>query len=83
MGYDKTRFVGAVDEELICPICKAVLEDPRWWPDPKWVDIVVSLIIAIANANIIWRLQNRSLLYLETIWHTVGFIKNCALAFQQ
>ena len=35
MGYYKTRFVGAVDEELICPICMTVLEDPRWWPDPK------------------------------------------------
>ena len=35
MGYDKTRFVGEVDEELLCPICKAVLENPRWWPDPK------------------------------------------------
>ena len=45
MGYEKTRFVGEVDEELICPICKAVLEDPRWLPDPEWVDILVSLII--------------------------------------
>ena len=35
MGYDKTRFVGAVDEELLCPICKAVLEDPLWLPDPE------------------------------------------------
>ena len=29
MGYDVTRFVGEVDEELICPICLGVLEDPR------------------------------------------------------
>ena len=35
MGYDRRRFVGEVDEELICPICKAVLEDPRWLPDPE------------------------------------------------
>lgn len=29
MGYDKSRFPnGDVDEELICPICSGVLEDP-------------------------------------------------------
>ena len=26
MGYDVCRFVGDVDEELVCPICSAVLE---------------------------------------------------------
>ncbi len=34
MGYDVNRFVCApgttsVDEELICPICSGVLENPR------------------------------------------------------
>jgi len=33
MGYDMVRFVGEVDEELICPICSAVLEDPRLAPE--------------------------------------------------
>lgn len=28
MGYELTRFQGNVDEELICPICKCVLEEP-------------------------------------------------------
>lgn len=28
MGYDITRFQGEVDEELICPICSGVLEEP-------------------------------------------------------
>ena len=28
MGYDINRFQGDVDEELICPICSGVLEDP-------------------------------------------------------
>lgn len=28
MGYDVGRFCGSVDEELICPICVGVLEDP-------------------------------------------------------
>lgn len=28
MGYDLQRFVGDVDEELICLICSGVLEDP-------------------------------------------------------
>lgn len=28
MGYDVNRFQGEVDEELTCPICSGVLEDP-------------------------------------------------------
>lgn len=28
MGYDLARFQGDVDEELICPICSNVLEEP-------------------------------------------------------
>lgn len=28
MGFELTRFQGDVDEELICPICTSVLEDP-------------------------------------------------------
>jgi len=28
MGYEVTRFEGDVDEELLCPICSGVLEDP-------------------------------------------------------
>jgi len=28
MGYDTTRFVSPVDEELLCSICLGVLEDP-------------------------------------------------------
>lgn len=28
MGYDLTRFQSPVDEELICPICSGVLQDP-------------------------------------------------------
>lgn len=28
MGYEINRFQGDVDEELICPICSGVLEEP-------------------------------------------------------
>jgi hypothetical protein len=28
MGYEINRFHGDVDEELICPICSSVLEEP-------------------------------------------------------
>jgi hypothetical protein len=28
MGYEIGRFEGEVDEELLCPICSCVLEDP-------------------------------------------------------
>lgn len=32
MGYDIQRFEGEVDEELMCPICHQVLEDPLQVP---------------------------------------------------
>ncbi|KAK9871514.1 hypothetical protein WA026_012885 [Henosepilachna vigintioctopunctata] len=32
MGFELNRFHGDVDEELICPICSAVLEDPLQAP---------------------------------------------------
>lgn len=32
MGYDLSRFDGEVDEELICPICSGVLEEPLQAP---------------------------------------------------
>lgn len=28
MGFDIVRFIGEVDEELLCPICTGVLQDP-------------------------------------------------------
>ena len=28
MGYELNRFQGDVDEELLCPICSGVLEEP-------------------------------------------------------
>lgn len=28
MGFELNRFQGDVDEELVCPICSGVLEDP-------------------------------------------------------
>ncbi|XP_049631710.1 E3 ubiquitin-protein ligase NRDP1-like [Suncus etruscus] len=33
MGYDVTRFQGDVDEDLICPICSGVLEEPVQAPN--------------------------------------------------
>lgn len=32
MGYELTRFIGVIDEELLCPICKLVLENPSHTP---------------------------------------------------
>jgi E3 ubiquitin-protein ligase NRDP1 len=32
MGFDINRFQGDVDEELVCPICSGVLEDPLQAP---------------------------------------------------
>ncbi|CAH1790532.1 unnamed protein product [Owenia fusiformis] len=32
MGYDLVRFQGEVDEELLCPICSGVLEEPQQAP---------------------------------------------------
>ncbi|KAM8968387.1 E3 ubiquitin-protein ligase NRDP1-like [Sarcophilus harrisii] len=33
MGYDRARFLGDVDEDLICPICCGVLEEPVQAPN--------------------------------------------------
>lgn len=33
MGYEITRFIDEIDEELICPICNCVLENPAQAPD--------------------------------------------------
>lgn len=33
MGYDLCRFQGEVDEELICPVCSGVLEEPLQAPE--------------------------------------------------
>ena len=48
MGLDVNRFHGAVDEELICPICSGVLDKPMAAPKcehafceeciTKWLD---------------------------------------------
>lgn len=32
MGFDTARFVFEVDEELYCPICRRVLEEPMQSP---------------------------------------------------
>ena len=37
MGYDLARFQGDVDEELICPICSGVLEEPLQVSVPKLI----------------------------------------------
>lgn len=35
MGYELTRFQGDVDEELVCPICAGVLEEPLQVIEPQ------------------------------------------------
>ena len=37
MGFDVNRFQGPVDEELVCPICSMVLQDP--------VQVIINFII--------------------------------------
>lgn len=32
MGYELMRFIGEIDEEFLCPICKLVLENPIQMP---------------------------------------------------
>jgi E3 ubiquitin-protein ligase NRDP1 len=33
MGYDVARFLGDVENDVICPICREVLEDPLQVPE--------------------------------------------------
>lgn len=43
MGYDVTRFQGEVDEDLLCPICSGVLEEPVQ-ASPRLRDFPASLL---------------------------------------
>lgn len=44
MGFDIGRFCGTVDEELICPICAGVLDDPL---QVKIIFFLISRALAI------------------------------------
>lgn len=46
MGHDIVRFIGEVDEELLCPICTGVLQDPVQ-VNPNLLEIHSSFIIII------------------------------------
>lgn len=45
MGFDVVRFRGEVDEELICPICSGVLEEP--------LQVSINKIIYVHNSLVI------------------------------
>lgn len=44
MGFELERFQGDVDEELVCPICSGVLEDPL---QVKLILIVLKLLTSL------------------------------------
>ena len=44
MGYDVNRFEGEVDEELICPICSQILEDPL---QVKAFFLIIQMILSL------------------------------------
>ncbi|KFW80885.1 E3 ubiquitin-protein ligase NRDP1, partial [Manacus vitellinus] len=54
MGYDVTRFQGDVDEDLICPICSGVLEEP--------VQVGPTSALILAAGRLWWQPQPRGCL---------------------
>ena len=44
MGYELNRFEGDVDEELVCPICSGVLEEPLQVIIPTGLQIIFQAI---------------------------------------
>ena len=52
MGYDINRFEGQVDEELICPICSFILEDPVQVLQEFDQRIIWLLLLSISNCII-------------------------------
>ncbi|KAF3826128.1 hypothetical protein GH733_006242 [Mirounga leonina] len=68
MGYDVTRFQGDVDEDLICPICSGVLEEPvqigwvwsklSWWREEVMGCVSSFLPLALSfEVSHVWRSQ--------------------------
>lgn len=51
MGFDIVRFVGEVDEELLCPICTGVLQDPVQVKTNFNLHMLIIIIILNAQCN--------------------------------
>ena len=66
MGYDSLRFKEEVDEELICPICTGVLEDP--------VQVTISCdFILFLTSTICWFFHDSSISLFFTISNITSF----------
>lgn len=64
MGFDLTRFQGEVDEELICPICSGVLEEPLQvksslhFPGLLWLIMITKA--SRINPEVLWITSNEN-----------------------
>ena len=65
MGFDSTRFEGEVDEELLCPICSFILEDPV--QVKRCFDLTESDIVSLRILKFL-RLQTVSMLSVDCVY---------------
>ena len=74
-GYDVTRFVGEVKEDLLCFICKEVPKDPRLCKNKDHI-FCLAHILRHLNENSQTCPYCRDPLTPETLRRPTGFLKN-------
>lgn len=67
MGFDIKRFQGDVDEELICPICSGVLEDPLQVCHVLISLLFINLFVILKCSVLNYRRQHVSTLFVVPV----------------
>nr|XP_029520857.1 E3 ubiquitin-protein ligase NRDP1-like isoform X1 [Oncorhynchus nerka]XP_029520858.1 E3 ubiquitin-protein ligase NRDP1-like isoform X1 [Oncorhynchus nerka] len=88
MGYDVTRFQGEVDEDLLCPICSMVLEEPvqaphcehafcnaciTQWFNQQQICPVDRSVVTLAHLRPVPRIMRNMLSKLQIACDNAGF----------
>ncbi|CAB1336560.1 unnamed protein product [Coregonus sp. 'balchen'] len=98
MGYDVTRFQGEVDEDLLCPICSMVLEEPvqaphcehafcnaciSQWFNQQQICPVDRSVVTLAHLRPVPRIMRNMLSKLQIACDNAGFGCTATLRLDQ
>ncbi|XP_042180510.1 E3 ubiquitin-protein ligase NRDP1 isoform X3 [Oncorhynchus tshawytscha] len=98
MGYDVTRFQGEVDEDLLCPICSGVLEEPvqaphcehafcnaciTQWFSQQQICPVDRSVVTLAHLHPVPRIMRNMLSKLQITCDNAGFGCTAVLRLDQ
>nr|XP_046197997.1 E3 ubiquitin-protein ligase NRDP1-like isoform X1 [Oncorhynchus gorbuscha]XP_046198000.1 E3 ubiquitin-protein ligase NRDP1-like isoform X1 [Oncorhynchus gorbuscha]XP_046198005.1 E3 ubiquitin-protein ligase NRDP1-like isoform X1 [Oncorhynchus gorbuscha]XP_046198006.1 E3 ubiquitin-protein ligase NRDP1-like isoform X1 [Oncorhynchus gorbuscha] len=98
MGYDVTRFQGEVDEDLLCPICSGVLEEPvqaphcehafcnaciTQWFSQQQICPVDRSVVTLAHLRPVPRIMRNMLSKLQITCDNAGFGCTAVLRLDQ